>query len=160
MKLTSYPAEGEHIFCNTVEGEGAGIAISQDILEYLIDQLLANAVEASKKLPAHAKRFEVTWREDTSLHSGSPVTVELSVWNANTRISESFQQGAGYAPMNGVEPNHSGLGFYFMESALSQLDALAYENNRHFKIENTETPKQGVRISFAFPAIVERMEYD
>jgi signal transduction histidine kinase len=160
MRRINFPYERERIFYKTDATEGAYIAISQDILEYIIDQLLSNAIEASKDLPDDAKRFELCWREDTALHSGSPITVEISVWNANTHIAELYQQAAGTGPMKNVEPHHSGLGFYFMESALSQLDALVYETNKHFKIENTEESSKGVRISFAFPATVERTKYE
>lgn len=161
LKRINFPSERDVIFYSTHAPERAYITISQNILEYLIEQLLSNAIEASKKLPPESvRKYEVNWREDLLLHSGSPVTVEISVWNANTEIEPLYLQSAGMGPMKDVAPNHSGLGFYFMESALSQLNALVYKDHKHFRIENTSTPTKGVRISFAFPATVERSRYD
>jgi hypothetical protein len=46
-----------------------------------------------------------------------------------------------------VQEKRTGLGFYFLETALSNLQAERLEDARHFKLENT-SPNKGVRVSF------------
>ena len=160
LKEENHRSERRSIVCRVREREGASISTSKEILLYLLDQLLANAIEASddQEVPPEERKFEIRWTETSSVNGGSPVTVQISVWNANTVIYQPTVDFAGGGPMINIADGHSGLGLYFIESALSQLDALPYKNGKHFQIQNTSKPTKGVRVEFSFSGRINKSE--
>ncbi len=129
--------------------------INREICEFLLDQLLSNATEADRenKVSSDARQYRVIWRPVKSDHRNSKTSIQISVWNAGRHIPEYIVRTAGKGIRKRPREGHTGLGFYFLEYALSQLGAHQYEDERHFRIDNTSAPR-GVEVSFVLPAIM------
>jgi hypothetical protein len=131
------------------------VGINYEIMEFLLDQLISNANEADRnnnEICLSDRKYILCWKKhcpEFNNHSSSYVRV--SVWNAGTQIGTYIQRNAGKGILRNPGVGHTGLGFYFLEFALSKLGAYQYEDERHFKIENTNTPT-GVEISFILPS--------
>lgn len=131
------------------------LGINSEIMEFLLDQLISNANEADRnnqQISLCDRKYVLGWRNhcpESNNHSSN--YVRISVWNAGTQIGTYIRRNAGKGILKNPGVGHTGLGFYFLEFALSRLGAYQYEDERHFKIENTSTPK-GVEISFILPS--------
>jgi hypothetical protein len=127
------------------------INVHEDITKYLINQLLWNAIESSKRLNETEKEFLVTWMAGEDKSKVGEYSASITVWNAGTNIHPDVLLNAGRTPAKNVDAGHTGLGFYFIELMLEQLKAIKKQDGRHFSIENIVKPV-GVKVSFAFSA--------
>jgi hypothetical protein len=131
-------------------GHDLTINVHIDIVGFLINQLVFNAVENSNEVAPTDRRVRVLWSNGSGSDTRSKA-VSISVWNAGTSIHPDVVMNAGKTPAKNVEAGHTGLGFYFFELLLAELNAVETDDGRHFHIEHTSSPK-GVEVSFAFPA--------
>jgi hypothetical protein len=130
------------------------VGLNRELLEFLLDQLLSNAMEADREngKSINERQYVLVWGDLTD-RSKKPEKVQISVWNAGAPIPEYIRNNAGRGIPENPREGHTGFGFQFLEYTLSQLGALEVEEQRHFVIENTLHPG-GVSVSFVLPAVV------
>ena len=124
------------------------ISIHADVLSFLLEQLISNALEATANISEEQRAYRISWESIND-------KVRISVWNAGSFFPLLIIKGLGRAPLEKVRRGHSGLGFYLMELALTRYKAYKSDGqSRHFQV--VSKPNDGVKISFTLPAGAKR----
>lgn len=128
------------------------ISLHKDVLLFLLEQLVSNAVEAIENIGEDKKAFRVSWEpvKDKKGELRKDI-IRISVWNAGSFLPMAIIRDLGHAPLENVRSGHSGLGFYLMELALTRYKAYKPEGQlRHFQV--VSKPNDGVKIFFDLPS--------